>query len=80
VKRLILTLLSILFGAFLMLGPVYLMLIAVLQVEQMTSALWRPTAILGLLVIGVLLFVGSAYISTHLVVFFFRRKPDSPSA
>ncbi len=79
-KRIVLTILSILLGAFLMLVPLYYLLQGVLQVEQIRSALWHPLAVLALLVGGVLMLVGSTYISTHLVVFFFRRKPESPAA
>ena len=78
-KRIILTVLSIVFGAFIMLAPLGVMLVAVLRVEKIESALWRPLAVLGLLVLGVILFIGTTYFSTHMVVRFFRHKPDSPT-
>jgi hypothetical protein len=79
-KRMILTFLSILLGAFIMLAPLFVMLYAVLSVESIESIVWRPLAILGLLLLGVVLFIGTTYISTHLVVRFFRHKPSSPPA
>lgn len=78
--RLLLTLLSILLGAVLMLAPLGLLLFAVLEVEKLSSSLWRPFAVLGLLFLGVFLLVGSTYVSTHLVVRLLRSEGPRPPA
>jgi hypothetical protein len=78
--RLLLTLLSILLGAALMLVPLGLLLFAVLEVEKLSSSPWRPFAVLGLLFLGVFLLVGSTYVSTRLVVRILRSEEPRPPA
>jgi len=63
-----------LLGVALTLASAFLLLRMTMQTELMENPLQRNLAILGTLVAGVLLLVGSVYISTRLTVLLFSRK------
>jgi hypothetical protein len=63
-----------LLGVALTLASTFLLLRMTMQTELMEDPLQRNLAILGTLVAGVLLLVGSVYISTRLTVLLFSWK------
>ena len=63
-----------LLGAVLTLASVFLLLHMTIQTDLIEDALPRNLAILGTLVAGILLLVGSVYISTRLTVLLFSDK------
>ena len=63
-----------LLGVALTLASAFLLLGMTVQTELLEDPLQRNLAILGTLVAGVLLLVGSVYISTRLTVLLFSRK------
>ena len=62
---------ALLLGVALTLASVFLLLHMTLRAELMEDALPRTFAMLGALVAGVLLLMGSVYISTRIAVFLF---------
>ena len=63
-----------LLGVALTLASVFLLLRMTVEAELMEEPLQRNLAIAGTLVAGVLLLVGSVYVSTRIAVFLFGRK------
>ena len=63
-----------LLGVALTLASVFLLLQMTVKAELMEDPLPRNLAILGTLVAGVLLLVGSVYVSTRISVLLFSRK------
>jgi len=72
--RKLLAVVAPLLGVALTLASTFLLLRMTVQTELMEDPLKRNLAILGTLVAGVLLLVGSVYISTRLTVLLFSRK------
>jgi len=78
--RRLLTIIAPLFGVALTLASVFLLLYMTVQSELMESPLARNLAMLGTLIAGVFLLVGSVYASTRIAVLLFsgespREKP-----
>ena len=69
-----------LLGVALTLGSVFLLLYMTVRAELMEDALPRTFAMFGALIAGVLLLMGSVYISTRIAVALFSRKdhPEIP--
>jgi hypothetical protein len=72
--RKLLAVVAPLLGVALTLASTFLLLRMTVQSELMEDPLQRNLAILGTLVAGVLLLVGSVYISTRLTVLLFSRE------
>ena len=72
--RKLLAVVAPLLGAALTLASVFLLLQMTVRTELMEDPLQRNLAILGTLVAGVLLLVGSVYVSTRIGVLLFSRK------
>jgi len=72
--RKLLAVVAPLLGVALTLASAFLLLGMTVQTELLEDPLQRNLAILGTLVAGVLLLVGSVYISTRLTVLLFSRK------
>jgi putative effector of murein hydrolase LrgA (UPF0299 family) len=72
-KKALATALSILLGAALFFVPISVMLYAALEMEKLRETWLRGPAIVLALVAGVLLFVATTFVSTHLVVRLFRQ-------
>jgi hypothetical protein len=66
-----------LLGVALTLASVFLLLQMTVKAELMEDPLPRNLAILGTLVAGVLLLVGSVYVSTRIGVLLFSRKASA---
>lgn len=73
VRRLLAVIVQLL-GVALTLTSVFLLLYMTVQSELMENPLPRNLAFLGTLIAGVLLLLGSVYISTRISVLFFSRK------
>jgi cytochrome c biogenesis protein CcdA len=81
-KRFFLTTVSILFGVALFFVPISIMLYSALEIEKLPQRWLHPPAVVLAVLAGVLLFVATTYISTHLVVRLFRspqRQNDETS-
>lgn len=81
--RRVLAILAPLLGVGLTLASVFLLLRMTVETELMENPLRRNLAMLGTLLAGVILLVGSVYISTRIVVLLYSRndspeKPDDP--
>jgi hypothetical protein len=72
--RRLLAVVAPLLGVALTLASVFLLLRMTVEVELMEDPLSRNLAILGTLAAGVLLLVGSVYVSTRITVLLFSRK------
>jgi hypothetical protein len=72
--RKLLAVVAPLLGVALTLASVFVLLRMTVQAELMEDPLPRNLAILGTLVAGVFLLVGSVYFSTRLAVLLFSRK------
>jgi len=72
--RKLLAVVAPLLGVALTLASVFLLLQMTVKAELMEDPLPRNLAILGTLVAGVLLLVGSVYLSTRIGVFLFSRQ------
>jgi len=66
-----------LIGAAFTLASVFLLLRVTYEIEMMDDPLHRNLAIIGTLVAGVALLVGSVYISTRITVFLIAEKPPT---
>jgi hypothetical protein len=73
--RRFLAILAPLLGVALTLASVFLLLHMTVQSELMEDPLARNLAMLGTLVAGVLLLVGSVYVSTRIAVSLFSGEP-----
>jgi cytochrome c biogenesis protein CcdA len=71
-KKLFRTAVSILFGVALFFVPISIMLYSALEIEKLSQRWLHPPAVVLAVLAGVLLFVTTTYISTHLVVRLFR--------
>jgi hypothetical protein len=73
--RRLLTVVTPLLGAAFTLASVFLLLWVTLRIELMESPALRTLAILGALIGGIFLLVGSVYVCTRLAVLLFAEKP-----
>lgn len=69
-----------LLGVALTLASVFLLLRMTVEAELMEEPIPRNLAILGTLVAGVFLLVGSVYVSTRMAVLLFARKSAATAA
>ena len=72
--RKLLTIIAPLLGVALTLASVFLLLRMTVQSELMEDPLLRNLAILGTLIAGVILLVGSVYVSTRIAVLLFSGE------
>jgi hypothetical protein len=75
--RRILAIVAPLLGVALTLASVLLLLRMTVQAELMEDTLMRNLAIFGTLIAGVVLLVGSVYVSTRIAVLLFSTKTDA---
>lgn len=72
--RRLLAIIAPLLGVALTLASVFLLLRMTVQAELMENPLLRNLAILGTVIAGVILLVGSVYVSTRIAVLLFSRN------
>ncbi len=72
--RRLLAVIAPLLGVALTLASVFLLLRMTVQSELMEDPLWRNLAMLGTLIAGVMLLVGSVYVSTRITVLLFSAS------
>jgi hypothetical protein len=75
--RTLLAVFAALLGCLLSLGSVLLLLWITLKIEMMENAWLRAAAILGALVAGVVLLMGSVFFSTRTAVLIFGEKSSN---
>ena len=73
-KRFLLAALSLLLSVAITLASILLLLRATLIIERMQSPFLRGLSVVGAVLLGVALLVGSVYLSTHVAVRLFAKN------
>ena len=77
-KRMVVAVLAMLLGVGMTLAAVLILLRATLYIEQMNSPPLRAVAIVATLCLGMVLLLGSVYLSMRLAVRIFGRRESPP--